>query len=101
MDAEQLFWRCADQLSAIEGVAEGTIFGFRCLRVDDEFVGMPANGQLWVKLDEARVTELLDEGLGEECRPNGRVFRAWLAVPILDEDLWMDLLTESIEIVRP
>lgn len=100
-DASALFWDCAGQLYDTPGVEEGTIFGFRCLRVDEQFVGLPANGELWVKLPEARVNELIDEGIGEECRPNGRRFREWMAVRHIDEGLWIDLLEESIDFVRP
>lgn len=99
--SEELFWQCADELSAIEGLAEGTIFGFRCLRVDGEFVAVPANDSLWLKLTEARVDELIADGAGEPCRPNGRRFKAWLQVRHLDKGLWLDLIEESAEIVRP
>lgn len=77
------------------------MFGFRCLRVENQFVGMPANEQLWVKLPEDRVNQLIDDGVGEVCMPNGRRFREWVGIPDADEALWLALLTESIDFVRP
>ncbi len=62
---------------------------------------MPVDDALWVKLPESQVNDLIDEGLGLECRPNGRVFREWLSVPIIDEGIWMELLNDSIDFVRP
>jgi hypothetical protein len=99
-DAEQLFWDCAAQLYDIDGVVESTMFGFRCIRASSQFVGMPAGNQLWVKLPEARVSELIDDGVGVVCAPNGRPFREWVGILAIDEDLWMDLLTASIDFVR-
>ena len=99
--ADDLFWDVAAQLYGQPGVLEGTIFGFRCLRVNEAFVGMPANGNLWVKLPEQRVSDLIESGVGEVCAPNGRPFREWVAISGHDEKLWLDLLNDSIEFVRP
>lgn len=99
--ADALFWDCAAQLYAIDGVAESTMFGFGCIRIRDEFVAMPARDSLWVKLPAARVSALIESGDGEPCAPNGRRFREWVGIPRLDETTWMALLRESIEFVRP
>lgn len=98
---EELFWDCAAELYNVDGVTESTIFGFKCLRVDNQFVGMPANNQLWVKLPEERVNQLIETGIGVECRPNGRTFREWVSIEKVDEELWLELLNESIDFVRP
>lgn len=100
-EATDLFWDCAAQLYDLPGVIEGTIFGFACVRVDDQFVAMPANDALWVKLPANRVEELIDAGTGVECRPNGRRFKEWIEVRTPDEHLWLALLNESVEFVRP
>lgn len=100
-DAEALFWDCAVELYAQPGVAESTMFGHRCLRVDGQFVGMPADNSLWVKLPAARVEAMLADGSGEPCEPNGRRFREWVGVRQLDERLWVALLRESVDFVRP
>jgi hypothetical protein len=100
-EAEELFWDCAAQLLELPGVTESTMFGFRCLRVENEFVGMPADNTLWVKLPATQVGELIDSEVGEVCAPNGRPFREWVCIRSLDEDLWLELLTNSIAFVRP
>ena len=98
--ADELFWDCASLLYSIEGLRESTMFGFRCLRIGNQFVGMPAQDRLWVKLPEERVACLIDSEVGEVCAPNGRRFREWVQIAQLDEDLWMSLLRESIDFVR-
>lgn len=41
-ETAELFWTlAADRIAADPRVAEGTLMGGRCLRADDEFVGMP------------------------------------------------------------
>jgi hypothetical protein len=76
----------------------GTLFGFTCLRRKGEFVSANEHltGSLVVKLPKMRVLELIEAGTGEEFRPNGRVFREWVAVAEHEEGLWRDLITESI-----
>lgn len=100
-EADDLFWDCAPQLYDQPGVVESTMFGFRCVRVDDQFVGMPADNSLWVKLPAVQVEQLIDSGVGEVCAPNGRPFREWVGVRSLDEELWLGLLNDSIAFVRP
>ena len=100
-EADDLFWDCAAQLYEQPGVAESTMFGFRCIRVDEQFVGMPTDNSLWVKLPATQVDELIESGVGEVCAPNGRRFREWVGVRSLDESLWLSLLRDSINFVRP
>jgi hypothetical protein len=100
-EADDLFWDCAAQLYEQLGVAESTMFGFRCIRVDEQFVGMPTDNSLWVKLPATQVDELIESGAGEACAPNGRRFREWVGIRSLDEDLWLSLLNDSITFVRP
>ena len=100
-NANDLFWDCAHELYNLPEVREGTIFGFRCLRAGGNFVGMPVDDGLWVKLPESRVNELIDAGTGDLCRPNGRIFREWVTISELDESLWLGLLRESVDFVHP
>ena len=100
-EAEELFWDCAAELCEVPGVTESTMFGCRCLRVDNEFVGMPADNTLWVKLPASQVSMLIDSEVGEVCAPNGQRFREWVRIRSCDHDLWMQLLTDSIAFVRP
>lgn len=98
-DPDQNFWDIAEPFLAREGVDEGTMFGFPCIRADGEFVAMPgrAFGGLVVKMPSMRVTALIDEGVGQPVAPSGRPFREWVAVD--DETLWPDLIEESLRFV--
>jgi hypothetical protein len=82
-------------VAGLPAVEESTIFGFRCIRVDDQFVGMPAHDSLW------RASAIVDSGVGEICAPAERTFREWIGIRTLDEALWLDLLRESIDIAHP
>ncbi len=98
-EADEAFWDLAAPRIADGRVTEGTMMGTRCLRRDGEFVAMIARkwDGLIVKLPPSRVTELIDDGTGRSFSPNGKVFRAWLHVPAVDEAVWADLLDEAID----
>ncbi len=100
-EAEDLFWACAERLYEQPGVAPSTMFGFPCIRVDDQFVAMPARDSLWVKLPADQVNHLIESGVGEICAPGGRPFREWVEIRSLDGPLWVKLLNDSIDFVRP
>ncbi|MEM8902443.1 MAG: hypothetical protein AAGF02_01975 [Actinomycetota bacterium] len=96
--ADETFWDLAAPRIAAGAVVEGTMMGTRCLRRDGEFVAMIARTWegLVVKLPPERVDELVEAGTGLSFAPNGRVFRAWLHVPDVDEAIWSGLLDEAI-----
>ena len=101
-EAEALFWDLAGELQADDpAVAEGTLMGGRCMRVDGEFFSMiwVKHQTLVVKLAEDRVNELIAEGRGEPFAPAGKVFREWLGVTAVDEDRWRSLMTEARDFV--
>ncbi len=54
---------------------------------------------LVVKLPKARVTDLIDDGVGEPFAPAGRVFSEWLSVPTVNRPIWLSLLREGIDFV--
>ena len=87
-----------DDLPAVE---ESTMFGFRCIRVDDQFVGMPAHDSLWIKLPAERASAIVDSGIGEICARAGETFRESIGIRTLDEALWLELLRESIDFAHP
>jgi len=100
--AEELFWDLAAELQAgDERIVEGKIMSSRCLRVGKEFLAMNHHkaAGLVVKLPAARVTELIDEGVGNSFAPAGKVFKEWVAIFAITEDLWRALLTEGVEFV--
>ena len=101
-DAEDQFWAIAGAHVEADGVAEGTMMGSRCLRVDDEFTAMihTKTGELIVKLSADRVTELVQAGTVESFARNGRVFRERASVPTTDERSWSPLIDEAVKFAR-
>lgn len=100
--ADEQFWTLAAPHLATADVAEGTMMGSRCLRVDGEFTAMihSKTGELIVKLAAGRVTELVEAGTVETFSPNGRVFREWALVPTTDEASWIPLIAEAVDFAR-
>jgi len=97
--AERLFWAlAADLMDREPRVAHGTIMNGPCLRVDGEFLALVdyKGSGLVVKLDRARVAELIDSGFGRPFAPAGRVFRGWVSVPAPDRRRWAALLREGV-----
>jgi hypothetical protein len=90
-----------DELIAAGAAQEGTIMGTRCLRAEGEFVAMVFHktDQLIVKLPSERVIELIAAGDGLSFAPAGRVFKEWLAVETVAEELWRALLDEGRDFV--
>jgi len=73
--------------------------GFPCLRLEGRFFASvdPKSGDLVVKLARDRVLELIENGIGREFAPNGRVFREWVAIPGALDAPWVDLVVEARE----
>ena len=101
-EAEEQFWGLAAAHLGADDVAEGTMMGSRCLRVDGDFTAMihSKTGELIVKLAAERVTALVEAGAVEPFAPNGRVFKEWALVPTTDEASWAPLVTEAVEFAR-
>ena len=101
-EAEDQFWAIAAPYLEAGDVAEGTMMGSRCLRVDGEFTAMihTKTGELIVKLPAGRVTDLVEAGTVETFAPNGRVFREWASIPTTDEASWSPLIAEAVEFAR-
>ena len=98
-DHHDRFWEVALPFLAREGIEEGTMFGFTCIRSNGEFVAMPARTSegMIVKLPAERVSQLIDDGVGSTVAPAGRTFKEWVAVE--DESTWPGLIEESIAFV--
>ena len=97
-----LFWDLIGELQAGDPrVAEGTIMGGPCARVNSEFLALVdfKGSGLVVKLPRNRVDELIAAGTGQPFSPAGKVFKEWISIPTSDEDLWRVLLLEGIEFV--
>ncbi len=97
----ELLWEIANELFAADAaIEEGTMMGTRCLRLNGDFLAMPAReGGLLVKLPAARVDELAGTGVGKRFSPNGRTFKEWLHLPDEDRTVWRALLAEAYRFV--
>lgn len=104
LTGQELFWDLVDELRVEDPrTVEGTIMGGRCARVNGEFLALVdyKDSGLVVKLPRARVAELIDQGVGQQFAPAGRVFREWVAVKHPDRQQWSALLREAVEFVAP
>ncbi len=92
-----LYDKVTEPLLADPAVQRSTMMGYPCLRVNGEFFASVerSTGHLIVKLPAPRVGELVESGAGLPFAPNGRVFREWVACPVLDEGEWIALLDEA------
>jgi len=96
--AEAYFRELAQPLVDQTGITRSSMMGFPCLRREgDFFVSCDRrNGNLVVKLDEARVTALIDAGQAEPFAPNGRRFREWATIPFEQRRHWVGLIDEAL-----
>ena len=92
------FWELSEPLMG-GPVAEGTMMGSRCLRVNGDFAAMihSKTGELIVKLSAEAVLEEIDAGHGAAFAPNGRVFKEWMAVTADDDASWQRLIGAAVD----
>jgi hypothetical protein len=76
------------------------MMSFPCLRLDGEFFASfgPRTGNLVLKLDADRCTQIVDLGHGEVFAPNGRRFRQWVSIPPTRHRAWQHLLEEALSL---
>jgi hypothetical protein len=98
---EERFWDLAEPLLLRPDVTRSTMMGFPCLRIRGQFFASTdrANGNLLVKLPEARVDHLVDAGRAEPFAPAGKRFREWAAIPSTRSRTWKRLLEEAHDFV--
>ena len=98
--SEERFWALAAHLLAQPGVTRSTMMGFPCLRLDGEFFASYDRRAyaLVVKLDEARVSALLEEGRAAPFAPNGRRFREWASIPLEQGRSWGRLIDQALDL---
>jgi hypothetical protein len=71
-------------------------FGATSLKTDGKIFAMLVKDRLVVKLSADRVTELVEERVGERFDPgHGRIQKEWLSVFGHDQAAWRALATES------
>jgi hypothetical protein len=95
------FWDAVEPLLAEDGIEEGTLMGFACVRAGGEFFAMPRHdtGQLVCKLAADRVNELVADGIGRPFGPGNKVFKEWVLIDFAHEDRWADLVVEARDFV--
>jgi hypothetical protein len=74
--------------------------GFACLRLDGDFFATcdHRTGDLVLKLNENRVSVLLEGGAAKPFAPNGRRFREWASIPLEHDRSWGQLLDEALDL---
>src|SRR5437899_2188623 len=99
-EGEQRFWALAAPLLDQPGVSRSTMMGFACLRLDGDFFASRDHrtGSLVVKLNEPRVSALIDTAVAEPFAPSGRRFREWASIPFARRRQWGRLLDEALEL---
>ena len=97
---EEQFWALAEPLLRQPNVTRSTMMGFACLRLDGDFFATcdHRTGNLVVKLNEQRVSALIDTRSAEAFAPNGRRFREWASIPLTRRRRWGSLLDEALEL---
>ena len=96
-----LFWDHAERFLDVPGVSRSTMMGLPCLRIDGQFFASfdRRTGDLLVKLDAARVDDLLTAGDAHAFAPAGRRFRERAAISPARHASWSDLLSEALDFV--
>jgi hypothetical protein len=97
-EKSKLFWALADPMLASGEVEKGTMMGFPCLRVAGKFFASieRKTDDLIVKLPKERVTELITSGEASPFAPNGRTFKEWALINIVDKAKWQGYLDEAL-----
>jgi hypothetical protein len=97
MDAEGALDELRLQFLERPHVDEGRMFSTKGLRYRGKFfAALTRDHQLLVKLPEARVTELIDDGVGRPFDPGrGSPMREWALVPLASADRWAAIAEEA------
>ena len=98
LPGEARFWDLAQPLFGRPEVTRSTMMGLPCLRWNGAFFAScdRRTGDLLVKLDEARVNELVAAERAQPFAPAGRRFREWAAIPESRSRTWKRLLDEAL-----
>ena len=101
-DARDLYDELTDDLLYDPAVGRATMMGYPCVRLAGKFLASYDDKarRLVVKLPRERVTELIDNGDGDQFAPAGKVFREWVSIPTVNRELWETLLAEAVEFAR-
>ena len=92
-----------DELVASDpAITRSTMMGLPCLRLDGAFFASldKRSGDLIVKLAADDVAARVESGQGQPFAPAGKVFREWVAIDSVDEDIWRAALGDALAFAR-
>ncbi|GAW49213.1 MULTISPECIES: hypothetical protein [unclassified Nocardioides] len=100
--ARELYEELTDDLLYDPAIGRATMMGYPCVRLAGKFLASYDDKTrcLVVKLPRQRVTELIENGVGDPFAPAGKVFREWVAITAADRELWQSLLAEAADFAR-
>jgi hypothetical protein len=101
-EARDLYDEITDDLLYDPAIGRATMMGYPCVRLAGKFLACYDDNAncLIVKLPRERVAELVDSGRGDPFAPAGKIFREWVAIPVVDHPLWRQLLAEAVAFAR-
>lgn len=101
-DARDLYDELTDDLLYDPAIGRATMMGYPCVRLAGRFLASYDDkaGCLVLKLPRQRVTQLVENGDGDQFAPAGKVFREWVSIPTVDRSLWQTLLAEAVDFAR-
>ena len=100
--ARDLYEELTDDLLYDPAIGRATMMGYPCVRLAGRFLASYDDKArcLVVKLPRQRVTELVQNGDGDQFAPAGKVFGEWVSIPTVDRELWQTLLAEAVDFAR-
>ena len=100
--ARALYDELTDDLLYDPAIGRATMMGYPCVRLAGRFLASYDDKAhcLVVRLPRERVAELIDDGHGEPFAPAGKVFGEWVSIPMVDSDLWQQVLAEAVDFAR-
>ncbi len=80
------------------GAEESTMMGTPCLRYKGQFFAMMFEKEdaLIIKVREARVLELIENGIGREFNFTKKKFKEWVLIPKIHENQYETLMLEAL-----
>ena len=84
-------------LPSDNNITIGTMMKAPCIRVNKNFLTMidTKSGDLFLKLPEDRVNELIEQNIGEPFNFTKKQFKEWVIIPSVKSEKWIELCAEG------